>query len=100
MKITKKFLIIIDESNIEVIGSPNTMSILTELLIPSVQQNEGDKVTEECCEQPQDESVTTVAAEKPTCTSSTVTTATPCMVSSMSKKKEISVIVRGLDLKM
>lgn len=83
MKITKKFLIIIDESNIEVIGSPNTMSILTELLIPSVQQNEGDQVTEECCEQPQDESVTTVAAEKPTCTSSTVTTATPCMESSM-----------------
>lgn len=69
-----------DESNIEVIDSPTTVSILTELLIPSVQES-GDQVTEEICEQAQnDESLTTTeATEKPT--SSRVTTATTCMES-------------------
>ncbi|XP_052686456.1 uncharacterized protein LOC128165706 isoform X1 [Crassostrea angulata] len=43
-----------DESNIEVIGSPTTVSILTELLIPSVQES-GDQVPEECCEQAQND---------------------------------------------
>lgn len=80
-KTNKKFINITDKSNIEVIGSPNTVSILTELLILSVQEN-GDQVTEEFCEQAQNgESLTTVATEKPT--SSTVTTATTCMESSM-----------------
>eukprot|EP00105_Crassostrea_gigas_P038718 XP_019922866.1 PREDICTED: uncharacterized protein LOC109618786 [Crassostrea gigas] len=73
-----------DESNIEVIGSPTTVSILTELLIPRVQDG-GDQVIEEFCEQAQnDESLTTTeATEKPT--SSTVTTATTCMESSVSR---------------
>lgn len=77
-----KFINITDESNIEVIGSPTTVSILTELLIPSVQES-GDQVPEEFCEQAQnDESLTTTeATEKPS--SSTVTTATTCMESSM-----------------
>lgn len=78
----KKFIINTDESNIEVIGFPYTVLILTELLIVSVQENEGDQVMEECCEQAQnDDSVATVATEKPT--SSTFTTATTCMESSM-----------------
>lgn len=77
-----KFINITDESNIEVIDSPTTVKILTELLIPSVQES-GDQVTEEICEQAQnDESLTTTeATEKPT--SSTVTTATTCIESSM-----------------
>lgn len=53
-----------DESNVEVIGSPTTVSILTESLIPSVQEN-GDQVTEEFCDQAQsDEGLPTVATEK------------------------------------
>lgn len=63
------------------IGSPTTVSINTEMLIPSVREN-GDQVAEEFCKQAQnDESLTTVATEKPT--SSTVTIATTCMESSM-----------------
>lgn len=64
------------------IGLPTTVSTLTELLIPSVQES-GDQVTEEFCEQAQnDESLTTTVA---TPTSSTVTTATTYMESSISK---------------
>lgn len=71
-----------DESNVEVIAPPPpTVSILTESLIPSVQEN-GDQVTEEFCDQAQsDEGLPTVATEKPD--SSTVTTATTCIESSM-----------------
>lgn len=71
---------IIDESNKEVIGSPK----LTELRIPSVQQNEEDQVavTDECFEQAHnDENVATVTVENPT--SSAVITGPICMESIM-----------------
>lgn len=76
-----KLVIITDESSIGDIGSSNTVSILTKVLIPSVYQNKVDQVTVTDEQVQNNENVATVAAEKNT--SRTVTTATTCMKSSM-----------------